>query len=199
MLHWMAQIIRAGGYWGVAALMAVENVILPLPSELIMPLAGYAADRGKMTIWGVILIGTIGSVLGGLVLYFPARLLGEKRVMEWLDRHGRWVLRKGDVQKAQKRFSDHGAIAVFFAQLVPGLRGLISLPAGFAHMNVLLFLLWNFAGTLIWCALLAYAGQLLGARFMKIDDVLGLTGWIVLGVLIVAGFGWLAWRKKKRR
>ena len=189
--------VAAGGYWGVAALMAIENVVLPLPSELIMPLAGYVADIGPLSIWLVIVWGTVGSVVGGLALYFPARLLGEKRVMAWIDRHGSWFLRKGDVAKAQKRFALHGARTVFFAQLLPGARGVISIPAGFVKMNVLVFLLWNFAGTFIWCAVLAWLGKLLGSRFMKIDQFLGPVGWSLIVALAVGGMIWLRWRKGK--
>jgi membrane protein DedA with SNARE-associated domain len=197
MLHWMAHVIDVGGSWGVAALMAIENVVLPLPSEIIMPLAGYVSDRGRMTLWGAIVFGAAGSALGALGLYYPARILGEKKVTAWLDRHGRWLLRRGDLARAQRQFSKRGAVAVFFSQLVPGLRGLISLPAGFAHMNVVAFVLWNFAGTLVWCVVLAFAGKMLGAQFMKVDNLLGRTGWIILGVLLAGTMAWLVRRRQR--
>jgi membrane protein DedA with SNARE-associated domain len=187
--------LEAGGYWGVAALMAIENVVLPLPSELIMPLAGYATSQGRMSIWWVIVAGAAGSAIGALPLYYPSLLLGEDKVKRWLDGHARWILRKGDVEKAQKRVARNGARAVFLAQLLPGLRGVISIPAGFAKMNVLAFLWWNFAGTLFWCAVLAWLGKLLGSQFMKIDKVLGPVGWSVLLALILGGAIWLRARK----
>src|SRR5919201_5163185 len=165
MLHWMAHWIDVGGSWGVAALMAIENVVLPMPSEIIMPLAGYVSDRGRMTLWEAVVFGAAGSAIGALVLYYPARILGEEKVTAWIDRHGRWLFRKGDLKRAQRQFSKRGAVAVFFSQLLPGLRGIISLPAGFAQMNVAAFLWWNFAGTLVWCAVLAYAGKMFGAQF----------------------------------
>ena len=195
MLHWMAHLIDVGGSWGVAVLMAIENVVLPMPSEVIMPLAGYVSDRGRMTFWGAVVFGAAGSAIGALGLYYPARILGEQKVTAWLDRHGRWLLRKGDLKRAQERFSKRGARAVFFSQLLPGLRGIISLPAGFAHMSVAAFLFWNFAGTLVWAAVLAYVGKMLGAQFMKVDDLLGPTGWIILAVLLAAGMAWLIRRR----
>ena len=191
--------IARGGYWGVAALMAIENVILPIPSELIMPLAGYNVATGHLTLVGVIIAGTIGSVLGSLPLYLPARLLGKERVSQWVERHGRWLLlRKGDLAKAHRRFDrGSGFVAVIIAQLIPGVRGLISLPAGFARMNIAAFLLANLAGTLIWCTVLAVAGKLLGSSFMKVDKLLGPTGWIVLAVLGIGGIVWMARRRAR--
>jgi membrane protein DedA with SNARE-associated domain len=201
MLEWIARLVAIGGYWGVAALMAIENVVLPLPSELIMPLAGYDASKGHLSLWGVIVAGTIGSVLGSLPLYLPARMLGREKVSAFVERHGKWLLlRKADLDKAHARFEDRGGfLAVFVAQLIPGLRGLISLPAGFMRMNVAVFLLANLAGTAIWCTMLAYAGKLLGPEFMKVDKLLGPTGWIVLGVVLVGGGYWMARRRSKRR
>ena len=193
--------IAAGGYWGVAALMAIENVILPIPSELIMPLAGYNASKGHLTLWGVIVAGTIGSVLGALPLYLPARMLGKERVSTWVDRHGKWLLlRRGDLDKAHKRFDKGtGFVAVVIGQLIPGVRGLISLPAGFARMNIGAFLLANLIGTLVWCTVLAFAGKVLGPSFMKVDKLLGPTGWIVLALVLVGGGVWMARRRARTK
>src|SRR5436190_926999 len=157
--------IAAGGYWGVAALMAIENVVLPMPSEVIMPLAGYVVRQGRMSAWLVVVMGAAGSAIGALGLYYPSRFLGEEKVKDWLGRHARWLLSKRDLQKAQKHFAERGARAVFLAQLLPGLRGVISIPAGFAKMNVVAFLVWNFLGTLVWCVVLVWLGELLGVQF----------------------------------
>ena len=198
MLQWMSHVIAAGGYWGVAALMALENVVLPLPSEIIMPLAGYDADHGSLTLWGVILAGTIGSVVGALPLYLPARMLGKDRMSKWIERHGRWFgMRKGDLDKAHKRFEDRGGfMAVFISQIIPGVRSLSTVPAGFARMNIGAFLLSNFLGTLVWAAGLAVAGKYLGASFMKVDKLLGPIGWAVLAVTIIGIVVWLARRRR---
>jgi len=198
MLEWIGDVITAGGLWGVAALMALENVVLPLPSELIMPMAGYAVSRGRITLLQVTLYGTIGSVIGALPLYYGARLLGQDKVKRWIERHGRWLMvSKRDLDKASERFDRKGMTAVILAQLLPGVRGLISIPAGFAKMNVFLFLVANFAGTIVWCSVLAYLGKLLGPQFPKIDSFLGPTGWIILGAGLIAIFGWLLWRRAR--
>ena len=119
---------------------------------------------------------------------------------KWADRHGKWLLlRRGELQKAHDRFEKKGASAVFVSQLVPGVRGLISIPAGFAHMNVFLFTLANFAGTLIWCSVLAALGHVLGRHFTRINKYLGPVGWVVLAAIALGIPIWLYWRKRKRR
>src|SRR4051812_16079498 len=116
MLQWIAGLIARGGYWGVALLMAIENVVLPIPSELIMPLAGYDTSKGHLSLWGVIVAGTIGSVIGSLPVYLPARLLGRERGTRWIERHGKWLLlTKNDLDKAHRRFEQRGG---FVAVLV---------------------------------------------------------------------------------
>ena len=198
MLRWISHLVNSLNYWGVAILMAVENIVLPIPSELIMPLAGYRAASDQMTLLGVILAGTTGSVLGALPLYYAGYALGEDRLKKWIQRYGRWVLlRPRDVDRASDRFSGKSFRDVTLGQLLPGVRGLISIPAGVARMNVGLFLLANFIGTLVWCTVLAVAGRLLGRNFTKIHKFLGPTGWIILGLLGVALAWWLIRRKRR--
>ena len=197
MLHWITHLVNSLNYWGVAILMAVENIILPIPSELIMPLAGFKAARDQMTLFGVIAAGTAGSVLGGLPLYYAGYALGEDRLRQWIQRYGKWMLlRAEDLDRASDRFSGNSFIDVTLGQLLPGVRGLISIPAGVARMNVGLFLLANLIGTLVWCTVLAVAGRLLGRNFTKIHEFLGPTGWVILGVLTAGLAYWLIRRKK---
>jgi membrane protein DedA with SNARE-associated domain len=198
MLHWIAHLVNSLSYWGVAILMAVENVVLPIPSELIMPLAGFKTARDQMTLLGVIAAGTAGSVLGGLPLYYAGYALGEDRLRRWIQRYGKWVLMRGkDLDRAAERFSGNSFLEVTIGQLLPGIRGLISIPAGVARMNVGLFLLANLIGTLVWCTVLAVAGRLLGRNFTKIHEFLGPTGWAILALLVVALAYWLIRRKVK--
>ena len=196
MLRWIADVVGDMSYWGVALLMAIENVVLPMPSELIMPFAGFLAARGRMSLTGVIVAGALGSALGALPLYSLARKYGKTHVTNWVDRHGKWLLLRGrDLVRASERFERHRGLAVFFSQLLPGVRGLISLPAGFAKMQVVLFEVTNFLGTLIWCAVLAWAGHLLGANYERVHDVLGPTTWALIG----GGFLWTAvWLIRRR-
>ncbi len=198
MLHWITHLVNSLSYWGVAILMAVENIVLPIPSELIMPLAGYRTASDQMTLLGVILAGTAGSVLGALPLYYAGYALGEERLRKWIQRYGKWVLLSPrDVDRASDRFSDKSFRDVTIGQLLPGVRGLISIPAGVAKMNVGLFLLANLIGTIVWCAVLAVAGRLLGRNFTRIHKFLGPTGWVLLGVLVAALAYWLIRRKVK--
>jgi membrane protein DedA with SNARE-associated domain len=176
--------------------MAVENVVLPIPSELIMPLAGFKTAHDQMTLLGVIIAGTLGSVLGGLPLYYAGYALGEERPRQWIERYGKWVLLRGrDLDRASNRFSGNSFLDVTLGQLLPGVRGLISIPAGVARMNVGLFLLANLIGTLVWCTVLAVAGRLLGRNFTEIHQFLGPTGWAILGLSVVALAYWLIRRK----
>jgi membrane protein DedA with SNARE-associated domain len=199
MLHWISYLVGALNYWGVAILMAIENIFLPLPSELIMPLAGFETANGRLSLSGVILAGTVGSVLGALPLYFAGRALGEERPEKWVERYGRWtLLRAKDVERATARFSGNSFVDVIVAQMVPGVRGLISIPAGVARMNIGLFLLANFIGTLVWCGALAVAGRILGANFTRIHQFLGPVGWTILGILIAALGAWAFARRKRR-
>jgi membrane protein DedA with SNARE-associated domain len=177
MLHWITHLVNSLSYWGVAILMAVENIVLPIPSELIMPLAGFRTDHGQMTLFGVILAGTAGSVLGALPLYYAGYALGEDR--------------------ASNRFSGNSLRDVTLGQLLPGIRGLISIPAGIARMNVGLFLLANLIGTVVWCTVLAVAGKLLGRNFTRIHKFLGPTGWVILGLLVAGLAYWLIRRKMR--
>jgi len=199
MLHWIVYLVNSLNYWGVGILMAVENVVLPIPSELIMPLAGFKTVSDRMTLPGVIIAGTVGSVLGGLPLYYAGYALGEARLEKWVERRGSWIMLRGkDLKRASNRFSGNDFVAVTVGQLLPGVRGLISVPAGVARMNVGLFLLANFIGTLVWCTVLAVAGRVLGANFAKIHKFLGPTGWVILGILVVALAFWLVRHRNKR-
>src|SRR2546430_13183891 len=199
MLHWIASTVGSLGYFGVGLLMAIENVFLPLPSELIMPLAGAWTNHGGKTLLGVIIAGTIGGVAGAYPLFAVAWIFGPERVTKWADRHGKWLLlRRGDLERAHDQFEKRGTMAVFISQLIPGLRGLISIPAGFAHMNVLLFTAANFAGTIIWCAVLAFLGHELDAHFARIHKTLGPVGWAILAAVVVGGVVWLYIRKRRK-
>jgi LPXTG-motif cell wall-anchored protein len=198
-LAWIIHLVTSLNYWGVGILMAVENVVLPIPSELIMPLAGFETVSGRLSLLGVITAGTIGSVLGGLPLYYAGYALGEQRLEKWVERYSKWGLLRGrDIARANARFSGKSFLEVALGQLLPGVRGVISIPAGVARMNVGLFLLANFIGTVVWCTVLAVAGRLLGAGFPKIQQFLGPTGWVILGLLVIALAFWLIRRRRKR-
>lgn len=185
MSEWIRNAISTVGYPGIALLMLAENLFPPIPSEVIMPFAGLVAARGPMSLVGVILAGTIGSVMGTLPLYFLGRKMGEERLREWADQHGRWLGVSGeDVAKARGWFDRHGAAVVLFGRLLPGVRSLISIPAGADQMNLGTYLLFTTLGAGIWTALLAYLGRLLGNNYTLVDKYLGPAAWIILGGIV---------------
>lgn len=183
MNEFILSLVAKGGYWGVALLMALENVFPPIPSELIMGLAGIEAGKGHMNLWAVLLAGTIGSVAGNYVWYWVGRKVGLERLDHFVDRWGRWLtLDQHEVEKFNRLFHRHGASTIFFARMVPTIRTLISLPAGIFRMSRTKFLVWTFAGAGLWNLLFAGVGFQLGARVEEID---AWTGPISTGVIIV--------------
>lgn len=186
MLEWITHLMNSLGYLAIVFLMFLENVFPPIPSELIMPLAGFTATQGKLSLVGVIIAGTIGSVLGALPLYFIGKTIGEKRLKEWADKHGKWLTVSGDdIAGAKSWFDRHGGLAVFICRLVPGVRSLISVPAGIGNMSLPLFLLYSTLGAGLWTALLAYVGFLLGGNYGKVDKFLGPATYVVLGAIVL--------------
>ena len=173
------------GLVGVGLLMLLENVFPPIPSEVIMPLAGFVARRGEHDVVPTILAGSIGSLLGAIGWYWVGRRIGEDRLRRWVDRHGRWLaLSCDDIDRAGDWFRRHKGVAVGLGRLVPGVRTLISLPAGFAGMPLAPFLLWSTLGTMVWTAALVVAGYLLGGAYEKVQGPLNIVSWVVLGVIV---------------
>ena len=190
MASWVISFIFSTGYWGIVLLMFLENVFPPIPSEVIMPLAGFMVAQEKLTLLGATLAGMAGSVLGALLFYYAGKKLGEERVKRFADRYGRWLTVSGqDIERASRWFHRHGSAAVFFCRLIPGVRSLISVPAGIAGMNFIKFLFYTSIGTALWAGLLAYIGYVLGSNFTKVGEYLDFVSWIVfgaIGVLYVA-------------
>ncbi|HWI18747.1 MAG TPA: DedA family protein [Vicinamibacterales bacterium] len=183
MFEWITGIIARLGYVGVAGLTFLENVFPPIPSELVIPLAGYVAAEGQLQLVPVIVTASIGSLAGASLWYWVGRRVGEQRLRAWVDRHGKWLTLSGrDVDKAKQWFSRHGNAAVFFGRLVPGVRTLISLPAGFAKMPALPFLLYSALGTAIWTVALAYAGVTLQSNFTIVGDYINMATNVILGI-----------------
>lgn len=184
MFEWINETIRALGYSGVAVLTFLENLFPPIPSEIIIPLAGFVAARGDMRVWGVIVAGSFGSLVGALVWYEVGRRLGETRLRAWVDRHGKWLtLTARDVDRAQDWFRRHGRTSVLVGRMVPGVRTFVSLPAGFARMPMGAFLVYSAVGTIAWTAALAYAGVALRANYARVGDYVGVATNIVFAVL----------------
>ncbi len=187
------------GYLGIGLLMFLENLFPPIPSELIMPLAGFTVAKGNMQMVPAIAAGVIGTVLGAFPWYYAGMILGEKRLMDLADKYGKWLtVSSRDIEKAIAWFNQYGGRAVFICRLVPGVRTLISLPAGISRMNLGMFLLYSTLGTIIWTSLLTYAGFLLGDNYDLVDEYLAPVSKIVLLVLLLA-FGVWVWRRKQKQ
>ena len=185
MFDWITGFVRQAGYVGVFLLMLAENVVPPIPSELIMPLAGFAAARGHLSILLVVLAGTAGSLLGALFWYVIGRRLGLERLKRLAARHGRWLtLSPDDVARADDWFNRHGGKAVFFGRLVPTVRTLISVPAGINGMPLPSFLAWSALGTLMWTALLAGAGFLLQSQYELVADYLNPASTVLIALIV---------------
>ena len=161
--------------------MLLENVVPPIPSELIMPLAGFAVARGEMNMTLAIAAGTLGSVIGGLAWYYVGKILGLERIRTLADQHGKWLgISSKEVMATQKWFSRRGYWAIGLGRLIPGIRTYISVPAGIANMPMLQFLVYSTAGSLAWISLLTLAGFWLGASYEKVGEFLGPVSTIVL-------------------
>ncbi len=196
----VTNIVTLFGYWGIAFLMLLENVIPPIPSELIMPLAGFAVARGDMNMVGAIAAGTFGSVLGGLIWYYVGERLGLERTCALADRYGKWLgISSKEVRATQQWFVRKGGLwAIGLGRLVPGIRTYISVPAGIARMTMGTFLLYSTVGSLAWISFLAFAGLWLGESYDKVGEFLGPISKFVIGAIaiFVVGRALYTWRKR---
>lgn len=171
MLAFIRWVIEAGGYFGLALLMFAENVFPPLPSELIMPLAGYVAAQQDIHLAGIILSGTLGSVAGVWFWYEIGRRISVEHLHRFAEKYGRWLtLAPEDITRANDWFVRHGRAAVFLGRLVPTVRTLISVPAGIVNMPRGTFLIYSAAGSLIWTSFLAISGYVLEGKFTRIEN-----------------------------
>ena len=198
MVEWITNTMNSLGYWGIGLLMLLENLFPPIPSELIMPLAGFTVAQGKMQFIPAVAAGVLGTMVGTLPWYYLGSL-GEQRLKRLVDRYGKWfALSSKDIDKANVWFNKHGAKAVFFCRLVPGLRTVISLPAGVSNLPLGLFLVYSTLGTLIWTCFLTGLGYFLGSNYYLVDDYLGPVSKVVFFVLL-AGFAVWVFKRKKLR
>lgn len=197
MIEWMQNLMDSLGYLGIVLLMILENLFPPIPSELIMPAAGFAAARGDLTLPGVALAGTLGSVLGTLPLYFIGRAFREERIIRWADRYGAWFTLDGqEIRRADAWFDKHGGGAVLFGRLVPGIRSLLSLPAGISEMPLPKFLLYSTIGSGLWATALALAGFLLGENYEDVAHIVDPAAKVIL-VVVVAWSLWVFMKRKQ--
>ncbi|WP_312518953.1 DedA family protein [Massilia sp.] len=192
MFDFITEFMQNSGYFGVFALMALENIFPPIPSELIMPFAGFVAARGDLSVVGVLIAGTAGSVAGALPWYYAGKVYGKERLEKLADRHARWLtVTHGDIEHAMDAFEKHGRKVVLLGRLIPAIRTLISVPAGLAKMPLAQFLLYSTVGSLLWTGILTGAGYLLESQYERVADyvdpvskavLIGLVGWYLYRV-----------------
>jgi membrane protein DedA with SNARE-associated domain len=187
-------VTSAAGYFGVVALMTIESACIPLPSEVIMPFAGYLASLGKFSLIGAATAGAVGCNVGSTIAYLVAAYGGRSAFERW----GSYVLvRHEELDRAEHFFARHGALTVFVGRLLPVIRTFISFPAGLARMPMLKFQIYSFAGSWPWCFALAYVGMVLGARWNSDPTFRRLFHEFdaVIVVVIIAGFAWFVWSR----
>lgn len=196
----LIDVINQYGYFGIAFLIAIENIFPPIPSEVILAFTGFITLSSELNVWGSIIAATLGAIIGATVLYTVGRFLSVERLQKILA--GRWGkalrLKPADIEKAAAFFNRHGGSAVFFGRFVPVIRSLISIPAGMTGYPFGRFIAFSTAGTLIWNTVLIFVGRLSGKAWPHIVALIETYGKIALVVLIIVMLGcFLVWRKKK--
>jgi membrane protein DedA with SNARE-associated domain len=186
---WVSNLILTLGYPGLGLVMFLENVFPPIPSEVILPLAGSLTLNGDFSLIGITLVGMVGSVAGAWVFYGLGYWLDEKRVRSLIQTYGKWLLLStADLDRTLAWFQRYGVWVVFFGRMVPMVRSLISVPAGLAKMNWVKFTLFTALGTACWSFLLAFAGQTLGNNWGQVEEYLAqyeIVVWLVMGIGVI--------------
>ena len=186
MFDWVTSLVEQGGFLAIAFLMLLENVFPPIPSELIMPLAGFTAARGELNLFMVVLAGTVGSVAGAVLWYYVGCWLGYERLKRLAARHGRWLtLGPAEIDEAAGWFRQHCGKSVLIGRLIPAVRTLISVPAGITGMGLGRFLAYSTLGSAIWTGFLAGCGYLLEGQYDKVSGWVNPVSNVIFGVIVV--------------
>ena len=192
---WIMGVISSMGYGGIVLLMAIESACIPLPSEIIMPFAGFLVSKGEMTLFGIALAGAIGCVLGSI----PAYYLGMYGGRPLAEKYGKYVLiSRKDLDMADRWFATHGEIIIFIARLLPAVRTFIAFPAGVARMNMPKFIAYTFAGSFIWCGVLGYAGMKAGEHWEALGKYFHQFHYVIIAAGL-AFVGWYIWHHFQKK
>lgn len=196
---WIKEFIEQYGYWGVFLLIALENIFPPIPSEVILTFGGYMTAQTNLTVQGVIVTSTLGSVFGAIILYQIGAILNVDKLEKVVERYGRFLrLTKEDLYRADAWFDKYGIWTVFFCRFIPLIRSLISIPAGMARMNFWLFISFTTLGTILWNTLLINLGARLGENWEVIGERMDQYSnylYLLFAILLIVIIGW----KRKRR
>jgi membrane protein DedA with SNARE-associated domain len=182
--NWVQDVIERLGAVGVALLVILENVFPPIPSEIVLPFAGFVAQRGDGSVAVMIFAATIGAVIGALVLYGIAAVIGPDRLAMFVVRFGRWFgVKSADLIRAEQWFDRHAVAAVLLGRCVPLIRSIVSIPAGFRRMSLVPFLLYTALGSLVWNTALIGAGAILGDQWDRVEPYVATLQWVVIAVV----------------
>lgn len=188
-IDWIVNLMETLGSPGVGIAILLENLFPPIPSEVVLPLAGFTVAQGSLNMVSVFIWSVLGSVLGAYALYGVGAWLGLerlRRIADWM-----WLVKASDVDSAMNFFNKYGKPSIFFGRLIPGVRSLISIPAGLDRMNLLVFGLWTFFGSAIWNAILIYLGYVLGANWEKATGYVDAYSKVIYVVLLLIILGFL--------
>ena len=197
MSEWIINIMEQLVYLGIALLMFLDNVFPPIPSEVIMPSAGFTAAQGQLSLIGVIVAGSLGSLIAAAALYWIGRKISHDALFRWVNQYGKYLfIKTDDVKKALDWFEKYGHRVVFFGRMIPAVRSLISIPAGMSHMPFWKFMTYSMLGTVIWTTFLATVGYYFGNNTALMQQIFSNVGYMI--VAIVALFLIYLWFKKRK-
>lgn len=211
--NWVQDVINQFGYLGVALLVVIENVFPPIPSEIVLPFAGFVAQQGASavnatasaaqsdtTVVGMMIAATAGSVVGALILYFVSAAIGPERLRGFVERFGKWFgVKSADLVRAEEWFDRRSNAAVLVGRCVPLIRSIVSIPAGFRRMKLTSFVVLTAIGSAVWNIALIGAGALLGDQWERVGEYVGVFQWLVIAAVLVFLVRFVASRLKKRR
>ena len=205
--NWVQDVINQVGYFGVALLVVIENIFPPIPSEIVLPFAGFVAQQGSAgvaqsdtSVIGMMIAATIGSVVGALILYVISSAIGPERLRAFVQRFGRWFgVKQTDLLRAEAWFDRRSFVAVLVGRCVPLIRSIVSIPAGFRRMKLTSFILLTAVGSAVWNIALIGTGALLGDQWERVGEYVGVFQWLVIGAILVLLVRFVSLRLQNRR
>ena len=211
--NWVQDVINQFGYLGVALLVVIENVFPPIPSEIVLPFAGFGAQQGASavnatagaaqsdtTVVGMMIAATVGSVVGALILYFVSAAIGPERLRGFVERFGKWFgVKSSDLVRAEEWFDRRSVAAVLIGRCVPLIRSIVSIPAGFRRMKLTSFVVLTAIGSAVWNIALIGAGAVLGDQWERVGEYVGVFQWLVIAAVLLLLVRFVVSRLKNRR
>ncbi|MFZ9786310.1 MAG: DedA family protein [Ilumatobacteraceae bacterium] len=211
--NWVQDVINQFGYLGVALLVVIENVFPPIPSEIVLPFAGFVAQQGASavnatagaaqsdtTVVGMMIAATVGSVVGALILYFVSAAIGPERLRRFVERFGKWFgVKSSDLVRAEEWFDRRSVVAVLVGRCVPLIRSIVSIPAGFRRMKLTSFVVLTAIGSAVWNIALIGAGAVLGDQWERVGEYVGVFQWLVIAAVLLLLVRFVVSRLKNRR